>query len=259
MTPPLLTRLFPNDLHHVEGLHTELTAALPHRGRVLDLGCGVNTDLAPYRNPECEVWGADFQRHPDLRHAEWFRQLGEGGTIPFPDGHFDLIAGVMVLEHVADADGFFREVNRVLRPSGRFVGHTISGCHYVTWVRRLIGLLPHTFNQALVRRLYGRPDVDTFPAFYRLNRLGQIERACRRTGLRVTSVRRYADPGYFNFSRALGALAVMTDWSLEKVAAGFGRLYFTITLEKGSRVGEIVPPGQAGRFAAPLCPGRGAA
>jgi SAM-dependent methyltransferase len=231
VAPPLLRRLFPDDLHHVAGLHAEVRAALPCRGRILDLGCGANTDLASYRSAEREVWGTDLQPHPDLRHAEWFRVMGAGGAVPFPDGYFDLVVAVMVLEHVADPQRFLQEVKRVLRPGGRFVGHTISGCHYVTWVRRLIGLFPHSLNQRLVRRLYGRPAVDTFPAYYRLNRLGQIQRAGRRAGLRVTGLRRYADPGYFNFSKTLQSLAVLTDWSLEGVAAGFGRLYFTVTLE----------------------------
>jgi SAM-dependent methyltransferase len=228
---PILTRLFPADLHHVAGLQAELRDGMPPLGRALDLGCGANTDLAPYRRAGREVWGTDFQPHPDLRHAEWFRALGADGSIPFPDQYFDLVAAVMVLEHVADPDQFFREVARVLRPGGRFVGHTISGCHYVTWARRLFGLLPHSVNQALVQRLYGRAPADTFPAFYRLNRVGRIERVCRRTGLRLVRVRRYADPGYFAFSTALRGLAVVADWSLEKVVAGCGRLYLTVTLE----------------------------
>jgi SAM-dependent methyltransferase len=234
LTRSLLTRLFPDDVHHVRGLHAELRSCLPQSGRILDLGCGVNTDLAPYRSPEREVWGTDLQAHPELQHAAWFRLMDGRGTIPFPDGYFDLVAATMVLEHVADPAEFFREIERVLQPGARFVGHTISGSHYVTWVRRALGLLPHSFNQALVRRLYGRPDVDTFPAFYRLNRPVQVRRACRPTGLTLLRLRRYADPGYFNFSPALRALAVVADWSLDQIAGGWGRLYFTVTLQKGA-------------------------
>lgn len=242
MARSLLQWLFPADLHHVAGLQKEIRARLPDLGRVLDLGCGSNADLAPYRSPGREVWGTDFQTHSELRHAEWFRPLGPDGRIPFPDGWFDAVVSIMVLEHVADPPSFFAEVGRILRPGGVFIGHTISGAHYVTVIRRLIGLLPHSFNQALVHRLYGRPCEDTFPAYYRLNRERQIDRASRPCGLTRVGLERYADPHYFGFSRVLKGAATLADWSLEKLGAGRGRLYFTVTLRKD---GDPVASGRA--------------
>ncbi|MBN9119252.1 MAG: class I SAM-dependent methyltransferase [Planctomycetes bacterium] len=232
MTPALLRRLFPNDVHHVAGFRYELAARLPEVGRVLDLGCGANAELEDYRTDGREVWGADFEPHPHLRHPEWFRALRPDGAIPFPDGHFDAVASVMVLEHVAEPTRFLREVARVLRPGGHFVGHTVSGSHYVTWLRRAFGLLPHGVNQALVRRLYGRPEVDTFPAFYRLNTRRQMLRACRATDLRLLRLRRYADPGYFGFTRWTAGAAVALDRLLAGGSSALGRLYLTAVLAK---------------------------
>lgn len=232
MSDAFLRRMFPSDVHHVAGLHEAVRAALPERGRALDLGCGVNTDLEGYRTPAREVWGTDFEAHPELRHAEWFRPLGKGGAIPFPDAHFDLVVAVMVLEHVLDPRAFLREVARVLRPGGCFVGHTISGTHYVTGIRRLIGLLPHGVNQALVKRLYGRAEVDTFPAFYRLNTESRVRRVCAAAGLELAGVRRYADPGYFRFGRPLETAAIVADRLLDGLYPGWGRLYLTVTIRK---------------------------
>ncbi len=232
MAQTLLQRLFPADGHHAAGFHEELGAVMPAGGRVLDLGCGANTDLERYRAVGREVWGADFEPHPELRHPRWFRRLGPDGSPPFPDGHFDLVASNMVLEHVADPAAFLRGVARVLRPGGYFVGHTVSGWHYVVWVRRLFGLLPHAVNQSVVRRLYGRPAVDTFPAFYRLNTAGQLRRACRGTGLGAVRIRRYADPGYFRFAPPLLAAATLADRLITGLSSGCGRLYFTVVLRK---------------------------
>src|SRR5438874_3710601 len=131
--------MFPREQHHVEGLHTILHRLMPETGRILDLGCGANSELAHYRSPDREVWGTDFEAHAQLCQPEWFRPLGSGGSIPFPDDSFDLVVAIMVMEHVATPAHFFREVARVLRRGGYFVGHTISGIHYVTWLRRLIG------------------------------------------------------------------------------------------------------------------------
>lgn len=232
MSDDFLHRVFPHDVHHVAGLHEAIRERLPERCRILDLGCGINTDLEPYRTANREVWGADFQEHPELRHGEWFRLLGKGGRVPFPDGHFDLVVAVMVLEHVADPRSFLREVARVLKPGGHFIGHTISGTHYVTWMRRLIGLLPHGVNQKLVKRLYGRDEVDTFPAFYRLNTAPRLRRFASTARMEMVGIRRYADPGYFRFAWTLESVAIIADRVLDAVQPGWGRLYLTITIGK---------------------------
>jgi SAM-dependent methyltransferase len=228
----LLSRLFPRDLHHMDGFHQQVQRSLPARGKVLDLGCGANIELASYRTRQREVWGVDFQAHPRLLYPEWFRLLSAEGVIPFPDGSFDLVTSIWVLEHVRRPGEFLAEVARVLRPRGHFIAHTISGSHYVTWLRRLIGLLPHRFNQRLVQKLYGRASHDTFPAYYRLNRRRQVERACKAAGLELVQLDRYADPGYFRFSKMLRGSAVVLDRLLEWIAGGWGRIYFTATIGK---------------------------
>jgi SAM-dependent methyltransferase len=228
----LLRRVFPRDVHHVAGLHEAIHDHIPDTGRVLDLGCGINSDLEGYRTREREIWGADFQAHPELRHRDWFRFLEQGGTIPFPDGHFDLVVAIMVLEHVANPRSFLSEVARVLKPGGHFIGHTISGTHYVTFIRRLIGLLPHAVNQKLVKKLYGREEVDTFPAFYRLNTATCLRRFAALAGMELAGIRRYPDPGYFRFLKPLEAAAIVTDRALDALCPGWGRLYFTVTIKR---------------------------
>ncbi|MFO0879650.1 MAG: class I SAM-dependent methyltransferase [Gemmataceae bacterium] len=249
MSDELLHHLFPTDLHHVSGLHSEIKSHLPVQGRLLDLGCGSNREMARHRIAGREVWGADFQAHSALEHPEWFRLLGPSGKIPFPEGYFDVVTAVMVLEHVQHPALFLAEVARVLRPGGVFIGHTISGQHYVTWIRRLIGLMPPWVNQQLVKRLYGRPCEDTFPTYYRMNSARALSRLAEEAGLQMARVRRYADPGYFRFSRCLMNLAIRGDWWLEKWGAGLGRLYFTVVLRRPTviRSNETAPRHEAQR------------
>jgi SAM-dependent methyltransferase len=229
---PFFRRWFPGETNQRSGLDEELNRRVPQRGKLLDLGCGAHTHLIRFHAPEREAWGVDFQEHPQLNNRAWFRRLRPGGAIPFPAQSFDLVLANMVLEHVGRPTGFLSEVARVLRPGGCLVAQTVSSAHYVTWLRRLLGTLPHALNQRLVRKLYGRAEQDTFPAYYRLNTPGRIARAARPLGLELECVRRYASQGYFEFSRWLFRAAVVTDWCLEKLSPGLGRLYFTVVLRK---------------------------
>jgi SAM-dependent methyltransferase len=232
MARRLFERLFPAEPRQRVAFHREVAARLPAVGRVLDLGCGKNVELAGYRTAQREVWGVDFQAHPQLSHQEWFRLLDPDGTIPFPAGHFDIVAACWVLEHVREPQRFMAEVERVLRPGGWLIALTVSGHHYVTWVTRVVGLLPGGVAPRLVRRLYKREARDRFPAYYRMNTVGQLTGACTGTSLEVERIARFADQGYFGFSNAARTMATVCDWSLEQVAAGWGRIYLTVVCRK---------------------------
>ena len=47
--------------------------------------------------------------------------VADAELLPFADSSVDLVVGHAVLHHVPDLDALFGEVNRVLRPGGRFV------------------------------------------------------------------------------------------------------------------------------------------
>jgi SAM-dependent methyltransferase len=241
MSPPDFTfffRYFPDEGDPTVGYHEVLAPYLGEARHVLDLGCGDNADLADYRAPGRTVWGADFQFHPRLHDPEWFCLLDREGRAPFPEGTFDVIAARWVLEHVRRPKPFLDEVARLLRPGGTFVALTIYAGHYATWISRLMHRLPHRWIQGLVRRLYGRADHDTFPAWYRLNVPGRLARAAADAGLQPLEWQRYANPGYFSFSGLLWRGAVVADYLLERAGTGLGRLYFVVTLHKPGGPGQ---------------------
>jgi len=229
---PLLQRLFPHDGHHVAGWQEEVYSALPSGGHVLDLGCGAFNDLDAFRSATVEVWGSDFATHSQLAHPQWFRPLSPEGYIPFTNSFFDVVFANMVAEHVEWPERFLGEIERVLRPGGTLILHTLSADHYVTYLRRLIGLFPAWLNEKLVWRLYGRSPEDTFKTYYRLNTFSALARLSRRTGLPLQRMRRYADPGYFRFSGWLMNSAILIDRFLEGWGPGRGRLYFTAIFRK---------------------------
>jgi SAM-dependent methyltransferase len=103
------------------------------RGRALDLGAG--RGIASYAlardgwsvtaaepDPSAVVGAgairalfADAQLSIDVRTEP-------GERLPFPDGSFDLVYGRAVMHHARDLRAFCREVRRVLRPGGTFLG-----------------------------------------------------------------------------------------------------------------------------------------
>jgi hypothetical protein len=80
----------------------------------------------------------------------------------------------------------------------------------------------------------------------------QITSHCEQAGLKVVRLERYADPGYFHFSPLLHDAAVFMDWVLEQIGSGWGRLYFTVSLEKdvGSTGSHAISSEGAGRKSA---------
>jgi 2-polyprenyl-3-methyl-5-hydroxy-6-metoxy-1,4-benzoquinol methylase len=228
----LFHRLFPGEVTVDHHFAEQIQSHLPATGRVLDLGCGDNSLLNPYRSPALEIWGVDFQEHPRLQHRDLFRLLPADGRIPFAAESFDVMTSSWVLEHVHAPRTFLREVARVLRPGGAFISRSISAAHYVTWITRLLHVLPHRVTQEIIWRLYRRPCHDTFPTWYRLNSEPALCSASRSAGLQVTGLYRAANPDYFSFSPALLKLATLTDWVLEKILPGLGRIYFVAVMRK---------------------------
>jgi ubiquinone/menaquinone biosynthesis C-methylase UbiE len=96
--------------------------------RVLDVGCGTGTGLAPYLDAGCDVSGVDVSPAM-LEQAR--RRLGDvpsleltgGDVLPFDDHRFDLVTTSMVLHEVAAEDraGVLAEMARVTNPAGRLL------------------------------------------------------------------------------------------------------------------------------------------
>jgi SAM-dependent methyltransferase len=94
---------------------------VPEAGAVLEVGSGsgkILRTLAAHR-PGLHMHGCDI--------ADWtppegvtFRLMT--ADIPYADATFDAVLVVDVLEHVPDPDHLVREIVRVLKPGGRFLG-----------------------------------------------------------------------------------------------------------------------------------------
>jgi len=99
------------------------------RAAALDIGCGSGASLPPLGERYDQVVGIDPSL-PDLILARKALEIegvanvqlvqAFGQRLPFPDGSFDYVNALNVLEHIFDLSAVLCEAHRVLRPAGGF-------------------------------------------------------------------------------------------------------------------------------------------
>ena len=104
-------------------LDAMLGASAPTAVLEVGIGEGIVTERVRERFPDATVVGLDL---PDDELAESWRALsvpcafGDVTALPYPDGAFDLVLAIEVLEHVDDPPAALAEVARVCR------GHLVA-------------------------------------------------------------------------------------------------------------------------------------
>ncbi|MGB6223231.1 class I SAM-dependent methyltransferase [Haloferula sp.] len=104
-------------------------ALAPVRGDILEIGIGTGLNLAHYPEPVRSIVGIDSnpgmlkQLSAKLRTSPVDVRIECAGAdqLPFPDDSFDTVVSTLVLCSLPDRPAALREIQRVLRPNGRFV------------------------------------------------------------------------------------------------------------------------------------------
>ncbi len=107
----------------LRGVECRLMAGVEMPPPVLDVGCGdglfasVLADGDWFAGVDTAVDGV---REAAARRAYAHALVASGTRLPFADAVFNTAVSNCVLEHIPDVDAVLREVNRILRPGGRF-------------------------------------------------------------------------------------------------------------------------------------------
>ena len=95
--------------------------------RLLEIGCGMGTDLLQFARGGAYVTGVDLTPRSieiSRNHLVLYGQTGDfvltdGERLPFEDESFDVVYSNGVLHHTPDTAGAIREIHRVLRHGGQ--------------------------------------------------------------------------------------------------------------------------------------------
>jgi SAM-dependent methyltransferase len=95
--------------------------------RLLEVGCGMGTDLLQFARGGARVTGVDLtprsieisRHHLALYGESGDFLLTDGEHLPFADSSFDVVYSNGVLHHTPDTAGAIKELHRVLRPGGQ--------------------------------------------------------------------------------------------------------------------------------------------
>ncbi|MFC1705692.1 class I SAM-dependent methyltransferase [Planctomycetota bacterium] len=131
--------------YHLRPLFADIRNACGVGGRLLEIGCGMGTDLLQLGRMGLDVTGVDLtesgielaKRRFGLYGLKADLRVADAEDLPFPDGAFDAVYSFGVLHHTPDTKRSIREVHRVLKPQGRafvMLYHLLSLNYLAHWI-----------------------------------------------------------------------------------------------------------------------------
>lgn len=95
--------------------------------QVLDLGCGAGNSFEPIKKalPNLSYFGVDIETSPEVegrQRDDLSFDTFDGVNLPYESQSMDLVFSSQVLEHVRYPEELLKDVSRVLRKGGVFVG-----------------------------------------------------------------------------------------------------------------------------------------
>jgi ubiquinone/menaquinone biosynthesis C-methylase UbiE len=149
---PVGTREFFDDLedYRFDKLHylPQLVDFAAYRGRtLLEVGCGIGTDLVRFAQNGALVTGVDLSSTAiDLAQRNFAQhgvtavdlRVANAEALPFDDASFDVVYGHGVVQYTADAPRLIRECHRVLKPGGEAIFMVYNR---ISWLNALSKLM----------------------------------------------------------------------------------------------------------------------
>jgi SAM-dependent methyltransferase len=226
-------RFYAHAEHPYRRFERQVERLLPSEAVLLDAGCGRTVPvLRKFVGRAARLIGVELVPFTDVPPAIETHNA-DLGRLPLATASVDLIMSRSVFEHLTHPQDVYREFARVLKPGGAVVFLTANMWDYGTLIARLV---PNSFHAAIVRRVEGRAEEDTFPTAYRTNTRRQVQSLARKAGLQIEAFDYLSQyPNYLLFNGALFFVGMCFEKLVARIEAlRFLRGWILVTLRKPS-------------------------
>jgi SAM-dependent methyltransferase len=169
-------------------------------GVLLDIGCGIGRNASRF----ADGFGRYVGLNLDAEELEIAREKNPGPRFDFvrgnamdmtaiPEASVDAALLIFVLEHIADPDRLFAELQRTLKPGG---GVLFVAPNLLNVSSLVIRILPTGVRMAVKRVLTGKDEPPDYPIYYRCNTVGSMDRTAARHGFTRDRVEMRSSIGY---------------------------------------------------------------
>jgi len=116
--------------------------------QILEIGCGIGTDLVRFVEHGANATGVDLaevavglaRTNLELHRARGDIQVMDGEHLQFPDKSFDVVYAHGVLQYTNDPAAMIREIHRVLKPGGEAILMVYNRYSWLNLLSKLFGV-----------------------------------------------------------------------------------------------------------------------
>lgn len=222
-TQRLKERFFESEDHPYRHFERKIHELLNDGEAILDAGCGHSADvLRKYKDTATRLIGVDLVDFDKVAKSDSDIEVltNNLAKIDVEDNSMNIIISRSVFEHLEDPLSVYKEFSRLLKSGGHAIVLTPNLGDYSAWISKAV---PNKWHPWLVSKTEGRNERDTFPAFYRTNTVGAVNRLASKTGFELIELEYLGQyPCYFMFNPVLFLMAT----GYEKLISRFEMLKY---------------------------------
>jgi len=119
----LLDKYYKAEDHRSISSKKKISSHIDHDYTIVDAGCGSEAPLLiNFVGKASKLIGVDLvDFHPSIQDKGLLLLNTDLANIDLEDSSVDLVISRSVLEHIWDVESVYKEINRILRPGGKFI------------------------------------------------------------------------------------------------------------------------------------------